>query len=369
MLCAVGDWCLPACAELDRELRAFMDASSSGSTDADAPKRVRLALDGLDRLDTAGAWLLARTLREMREAEMEVEIIDADEEHRALIDLVTGADPHKPHPELRINSFRRIVEELGAGLIVALREAFELISFFGALVSSLLVNLFRPQNWRFTSIVTHIEETGVKAVPIVTLMSFLIGIVLAYQGSSQLTQFGAEIFTVNLLAVSVLRELGILMTAIIVAGRSGSAFTAQIGMMKVNEEIDAMRVIGLEPLEVLVTPRVVALLIALPLLCFLSVVTSLVGGALVVILALDIPTAQFLQQLRSAAGIDTFLVGFVKAPVFAFLIAMVGCYEGLRVENNAESVGTQTTKAVVVTIFLVIIVDAIFSILFSILGI
>ncbi|MEZ5824731.1 MAG: ABC transporter permease [Geminicoccaceae bacterium] len=367
LLCATGDWCLPSIAALDSEVRGFL-ASLNRENDP-ARKRVRLVLDRLGRMDTAGAWLVARTIRELRTAEIEVEIIGADDEHRDLIDLVHDVDPRKPEPDEDVHTARRIVEKLGEGLIFALKEAYELVSFFGALMSSLFVNLLRPKNWRLTSVMLHIEETGVNAIPIVTLMSFLIGVVLAYQGSSQLAQFGAEIFTVNLLAVSVLRELGILMTAIIVAGRSGSAFTAQIGMMKVNEEIDAMRVIGLDPLEILVTPRVIALLIALPLLFFLAVITALAGGALVVIFALDIPTVQFMRQLQEASGLDTFLVGLVKAPVFAFLIAMVGCYEGLRVENNAASVGTQTTKSVVVTIFLVIIVDAVFSIMFSILGI
>ena len=196
-------------------------------------------------------------------------------------------------------------------------------------------------------------------------MSFLIGVVVAYQGADQLRQFGAEVFTVNLLGVSILRELGILITAIVVAGRSGSAFTAQIGTMKVNQEVDAMQTLGLDPVEILVLPRLTALVICLPLLAFYADMMALLGGAIMSLLALDISISQFVKQLQGAIKLSTFMVGMVKAPVFAFLIALVGCFEGLNVEGSAESVGRQTTLSVVEAIFLVIIFDAAFSIMFS----
>jgi phospholipid/cholesterol/gamma-HCH transport system permease protein len=192
---------------------------------------------------------------------------------------------------------------------------------------------------------------------------------MTYQGADQLRRFGAEIFTVDLLGISILREIGILLTAIVIAGRSGSAFTAQIGTMKVNQEIDALRTIGLDPIEILVVPRLLALMIALPLLAFFADMLGLFGGGLMCAVALDIAPSQFLQELDRAIAPGTFLVGLAKAPVFAFLIAMVGCYEGLSAGGSAESVGRMTTRAVVVGIFLVIVFDALFSILFSYLGV
>jgi phospholipid/cholesterol/gamma-HCH transport system permease protein len=210
---------------------------------------------------------------------------------------------------------------------------------------------------------------GINALPIVGLLSFLIGVVVAFQGADQLRQFGAEIFTVNLLGVSILRELGVLLTAILIAGRSGSAFTAQIGTMKVNQEVDALQTIGLDPVEVLVVPRVLALMIMLPILVFYANLMGLLGGMVMATTVLDISLTTFLKQLQSAVNLTTFAIGMVKAPVFAFLIALVGCFEGFNVSGSAESVGQKTTASVVEGIFLVIVFDAAFSILFSILGI
>jgi phospholipid/cholesterol/gamma-HCH transport system permease protein len=215
----------------------------------------------------------------------------------------------------------------------------------------------------------HIEQTGLNALPILGLLTFLIGVVLSFQGADQLRRFGADVFVVNLLGISILREIGVLMTAIIVAGRSGSAFTAQIGTMKVNQEVDALRTLGLDPLELLVVPRVLALMITLPLLAFFADVMGLFGGAMMTYTTQGITFAQFIKQLNSAIGLSTFVVGIVKAPVFALVIAMVGCYEGLKVSGSAESVGRLTTRSVVEGIFLVIVMDAAFSILFSLIGV
>jgi phospholipid/cholesterol/gamma-HCH transport system permease protein len=213
------------------------------------------------------------------------------------------------------------------------------------------------------------ERTGFDALPIVGLLSFLIGVVTAFQGADQLRRFGAEIFTVDLVTHSILRELGILLTAIIIAGRTGSAFTAEIGTMKVNEEIDAMTTLGLDPIEVLVLPRILALVITLPLLTFYADVMGLFGGALMSMASLDMSLAEFLARVQATATNWTFWIGMIKAPVFAFVIAMVGCFEGLKVERSAESVGRLTTQSVVEAIFLVIVLDAGFSVLFSYLGI
>jgi phospholipid/cholesterol/gamma-HCH transport system permease protein len=211
------------------------------------------------------------------------------------------------------------------------------------------------------------EQTGVNAVPIVGLLSFLIGVVLAYQGADQLRRFGAEIYTVNLLGISILRELGVLLSAIIIAGRSGSAFTAQIGTMQVNEEIDALRTLGLDPIEVLVLPRLFGLGLTLPLLVFYADFMGLLGGGLMSWAVLNINIPNFLTQLQSAISETTLWVGVVKAPFFAAIIALVGCYEGLHVTRSAESVGRLTTQSVVESIFFVIVTDAAFSIVFSVL--
>jgi phospholipid/cholesterol/gamma-HCH transport system permease protein len=222
---------------------------------------------------------------------------------------------------------------------------------------------------RWTALVYHMQASGLNALPIVGLMAFLIGVVLAFQGADQLQRFGAEIFTVNLVGVAVLREMGILITAIIVAGRSGSAYTAQIGTMKVNEEVDAMKTLGLDPMEVLVMPRILALVLVLPLLTFYADIMGLVGGAMMATATLDISPRQFIVQLQDAITPWAFWVGMIKAPIFAFIIAMVGCFEGLKVTSSAESVGLRTTKSVVEAIFLVIVLDAVFSIFFTIVGV
>jgi len=226
----------------------------------------------------------------------------------------------------------------------------------------------RPRKLRVAALVHQMEETGLNSLPIVGLLSLLIGVVFAYQGADELRRFGADVFTVNLLGVGVLRELGGLMAAIIVAGRSGSAFTAQIGTMKVNEELDAIQVGGLNLVQVLVLPRLLAIVVTLPLLTFYSNVMGLIGGAVTCHFDLGITTAVFLSQLRSAVSGGTFWLGLIKAPVFAGIIGLVGCHQGLQVERNAASVGRHTTHAVVESIFLVIVADAIFSILFSAVG-
>jgi phospholipid/cholesterol/gamma-HCH transport system permease protein len=229
--------------------------------------------------------------------------------------------------------------------------------------------VLRPGRLRVRAVIAHVERIGLHALPILGLLSFLIGVVLAYQGADQLRVYGAEIFTVNLLGVSILRELGGMMTAILVAGRSGSAFTAEIGTMKVNEEVDAMRTLGLDPVEVLVLPRLIAMVIALPLLTLFANLVALGGGAAMVVFILDIGLPQFLAQLGEAVHVSTFWAGMVKAPVFALLIGLVGCYEGLQVSSSAESVGRRTTRSVVESIFLLLVVDAAFSVVFAQLGI
>jgi phospholipid/cholesterol/gamma-HCH transport system permease protein len=362
VLRAGGVWVVAKIAALDRLVAEFDDSVSSSS--------VQIDLSEVSQLDTSGAMLFYRVAKAFESQGTKVAYTGVSESHQPLLQLVEAAE-REPHdvelpPE---NTFVLMVERVGKSVFEALAEGTALLNFFGMTIVKLLQAFKNPRRLRFVSLVYQIEQTGLNAVPIVALLSFLIGLVLAYQGADQLLQFGAEIFTVNLLAVSVLREIGVLLTAIMVAGRSGSAFTAQIGTMKVNEEVDAMQTLGLDPIEVLVLPRVNALLITLPLLAFIADLSGLLGGAVMSLSSLDLNIVQFMRQLEEAVSLKNFLVGMVKAPVFAFLIAMVGCYEGLRVSGSAESVGRMTTKSVVEAIFLVIVADAVFSIVFAVLGI
>jgi phospholipid/cholesterol/gamma-HCH transport system permease protein len=360
-LVAAGDWRVTEAASLDRALRRIAERVSAG------PLTIDLA--AVARLDSAGAWLVVRTRRSLEARGVEVRLAGLDGAKAQLVERIEAACAAPLPPPPRVAWPIRQLATLGAATQDLLVEAIELLGFFGAMLQTFAGTLVRPWRLRVTSFSAHVVRTGVEALPIVGLLSFLIGMVLAFQGASELTRFGADIFTVNLLAVSILREIGVLMTAIIVAGRSGSAFTAQIGTMVVNEEVDAMRTLGLDPMEVLVLPRVLALMVALPLLAFFANLMGLLGGGLMTLLVLDIPPTLFLEQLRTAAGPMQLFVGLVKAPVFAFVIAMVGCRNGLRVSGDAASVGRLTTQAVVTSIFLVIVIDAVFSIAFNILGI
>jgi phospholipid/cholesterol/gamma-HCH transport system permease protein len=333
------------------------------------PAAARLDLSAVEALDTAGAWILYRLARRLEHTGLTVQLTGATPAQHALLERMALPPERAALARPGVGPLRALVERAGESTIENMGEARDLLGFFGLTIVTLLRTLMNPTRLRFTAFVVHLERIGINALPIVGLLSFLIGVVLAFQGADQLRQFGAEIFTVNLLGVSVLREIGILMTAIMVAGRSGSAFTAEIGTMKVNEEVDAMTVLGLDPMEVLVLPRLLALMVALPLLGFYADMMGLLGGAIMTVMVLDISVPQFVTQLQNAVTLNTLMVGLVKAPVFAFLIGMVGCYEGLKVEGSAESVGRMTTTSVVESIFLVIVADAIFSIIFSSLGI
>ena len=360
VLTAHGRWEIEAVARFDAALRAV---------DPGPCRKVRLDLAKVKTLDSTGAWVVHRTREALRGRGLDVEIIGAKAAHNALIERVADSNPGEEAATKRRSGIRAMVERVGIGTFATLDVTKNLIAFLGLVTVAIARSISRPRRIRFTAVVANMERSGLNALPIVGLLSFLIGVVLAYQGVDQLTRFGAEIFSINLLAVSMLREIGVLMTAILIAGRSGSAFTAQIGTMKVNQEIDAMSTLGLDPMEVLVLPRIFALVITLPLLVFYSDILGLLGGAIALMVLLDMSPTQFLIQLNSAIPIGTFWVGIIKAPFFAFAIALIGCYEGLRVSGSAESVGRLTTQSVVEAIFLVLILDAGFSILFSSIGI
>lgn len=357
-----GDWSI-------RNGAAIESAVSKVIADFEHRGGGRLDLSGVDRLDTVGAILVLR-LRSALAIEGEGPVLDGiRDEHRILFQRIEEVGGERPAEPAQHGALSNLAEATGRATVGAFVEARELLNFLGLATVASARSAMHPGRIRFVSLCSHIESVGLRAMPIVGLLSFLIGIVVAYQGADQLRRFGAEIFTVNLLGVSMLREMAILMTAIIIAGRSGSAFTAQIGTMQVNEEIDAMRTMGLDPIEVLVLPRAFALLIAMPLLTVYADLMGLAGGALMSLWVLDISFVQFTERLRDAVPISAFWVGVVKAPVFGFVIALVGCREGLKVSGSAESVGRQTTRSVVISIFMVMILDAFFSIFFSAAGI
>ncbi len=320
-------------------------------------------------LDTVGAWLLLRTKRVLEHRGVAVQPINVDPEYHALVHTIDHDCRAPPVSLPPRHTFTMRLERIGRALCQALHQGYGLVGFLGLIVFETIATVLQPRRLRLAALVHQMEETGLNALPIIGLLSFLVGVVFAYQGADQLRRFGADVFTVNLLAVGVLRELGGLMAAIIVAGRSGSAFAAQIGTMNVNEEIDAIQVGGLNLTEVLVLPRLLGIILTLPLLTFYSNLMGLIGGATTCYFDLGIAVPVFLHQLHGAMTGWTFWVGLIKAPVFAGIIGLVGCQQGFQAGRSASSVGRHTTQAVVESIFLVIAADAIFSVLFSRLGV
>jgi phospholipid/cholesterol/gamma-HCH transport system permease protein len=273
------------------------------------------------------------------------------------------AKPKSDHPIIELfETFGKITTEAG-------KTTYGIIALIGEIGIRFGYNLIHPRSFRFHSIIRHIEETGLRALPIIGLLAVLISMVIAYQAATQLQKFGANIFTIDLTVISLLREMGVLVTAIMIAGRSGSAFAAEIGVMKLREEIDALKTMGFNPVEILVLPRLIAMMITLPILTFFADLMGLAGGGLISVLLLDIPLDQYIDRVEMVAKPTMFFVGLIKAPVFAFVITIIGTYQGMNVSGSAESVGKLTTVAVVQSIFLIIMLDALFSILFSTLGI
>ncbi|UOA27235.1 MlaE family lipid ABC transporter permease subunit [Pseudosulfitobacter sp. DSM 107133] len=334
-----------------------------------AREATMIDLGGLTRMDTAGAWLVVDLQSRLSTAGRTPTLEGASEAQAQLIETVRHSMPPADTVEVLRPSLADRLEILGRTVVGGARKAVALVSFLGQVVATLAGIVIHPGRLRLTSLVHHCQEVGLNAVPIVALMAFLIGVVLAFQGATQLRQFGAEVFVVDLIAISVLRELGILLTAIIVAGRSGSAFTAAIGSMKMREEIDAMRTIGLDPVTILVVPRVLALMFMLPALGFIADIAGLVGGAVMSWIDLGVSPAVFQSRLVSNTDVWHFGVGMIKAPFFALIIGIIGCFEGLRVGGDAESLGRLTSTSVVLSIFMVIVADAMFSIFFAIVGV
>lgn len=356
-LVVAGDWTLDHLPRLLDAVRALgPETGMAGAAGIDAR--------ALGRLDTAGASLLLEL-----GARPEADAAAWSGAQRALLAAVARAAETPPvHPE-ETNGLADVLAHTGRAVAAVGRKALALLGFVGLVLSAFARTLAQPRRWRLTSLVVHIEQAGLDAVPIVSLLSFSIGAVIAFLGATVLKNFGATVFTVELVTVSFLREFGVLLTAILVAGRSGSAFTAQIGSMKAREEVDAIRTLGLSPVEVLVLPRVLALLVALPLLAFIAMLSGIFGGAMVSVLALDISPTLFVSRFQQTTDVSHFWVGLSKAPLFAFLVACIGCLEGFKVSGSAESVGEHTTSSVVQSIFSVILVDALAAIFFMELGV
>ena len=323
----------------------------------------------VQRLDTAGAWAIVSLQRHQRAKGHPGNIIGGSSLQDSLIETLDHHMPPKADPVIRDITMIERLDKWGRIVVAAARETLATFGFMGQVVAALFTLARHPSRIRWTSLTHHMQQVGLNAVPIVTLMAFMIGVVLAFQGAAQLRQFGAEVFVVDLISISILRELGILLTAIIVAGRSGSAFTAAIGSMKMREEIDAMRTLGLDPIEVLVVPRVLALILMLPVLGVIANFAGLFGGALMSWIELGVSPGVFQARLAETTDVWHFGVGMIKAPFFALIIGIVGCYEGTQVRGDAESLGHLTSNSVVIAIFLVITTDALFSIFFAVMGV
>lgn len=348
-----GDWTLEHFAAQRREVEQVLKQRRSGEA---------LGIHNLGRLDTAGAGLLSSLLSADDLKRLSVEL---PPEQSALLQTVANALSRPwEHHEAPSFGLREELAQIGAGVESVYRLQTTLLGFVGLTLEALAATIWRPRRWRLTSLFVHMEQTGFNALPIVSLLTFMVGAVVAFLGATILAEFGATVFTVNLVAFSFLREFGVLLAAILVAGRTGSAFAAHIGSMKANEEIDAIRTLGLNPIELLVLPRVIAMMITLPILTFVAMISGLVGGLVVCVTALDISALMYITILQRDIDISHFFVGMSKAPIFAFVIAVIGCLEGFKVEGSARSVGEHTTSSVVQSIFLVIFLDALAALFF-----
>jgi phospholipid/cholesterol/gamma-HCH transport system permease protein len=360
-LAAAGSWTAPHAGELERLV-------DSVAGEASKAKNVSIDMKDVQEFDTFGAWLLERLTRQWTWAGRETVIVGMPEHDRDLLaemHTVNRAPPAQPKHENQIVGFLagvgRAAAEFGRGLIV-------FADMLGAIGVATARVLTRPRDFRFTSTVNQLDRVAWQAVPIILLITFLIGGIIAQQGIFHFRKFGAELYAIDLVGILVLREIGVLIVAIMVAGRSGSSYTAEIGSMKMREEIDALRTMGFDPVEVLILPRIIVLIIALPILTFLGSMAALYGGGLVAWLYGGISPDIYMSRLTEAISLTHFKVGMIKAPFMGLVIGVVACAEGLRVKGSAESLGLQTTASVVESIFLVIVLDGLFAIFFASIG-
>jgi len=355
---ASGSWIAGEAPELEALTGSIAEQAAGAA-------KVEIDLTGVTRLDTLGAKVVDRTREDLVARGVHVDLRLADEAQRVLIEEVAAhrREPAEPHPAS--NAFIDLLADVGGVMRGVLHDVVDINAFTGAVVMTGLRLLTGRARMRTAALVTQIELMAFRGVPIIALISFLVGAIVAQQTIFQLQRFGATVFVVDLLGILMLREVGLLLAAIMVAGRSGSAITAELGSMKMREEIDAMRVMGLDPMEVLILPRLLALMIGLPLLTFLASIAGIFGGGLVAWTYGGITPATFLDRLRDSIGLNTFLVGLIKAPFMALMIAVIACIEGMKVEGSAESLGRKTTSSVVKSIFTVIVVDGLFAMFFA----
>lgn len=347
-----GNWSIENSAAIIDEIKSLPKNTLSG---IDAAKA--------DKMDSWGAYYLKELIERYNVK------ATTNQDQQKLLDFLPDNSPSPIKLPQSSSHFVESFSFVGEKSIHAVQEIAGVLNFIGETSIRFVKNFAHPKSFRFHSIIRHINETGIRAVPIIGLLAVLISMVISYQAATQLQKFGASIFTVDLTVISLLREMAVLVTSIMVAGRSGSAFAAEIGVMKLREEVDALRTMGMDPIEVLVLPRVIALMITLPILTFLSIIVGLIGGCIISVALLDIPVDQYISRVQTVAKPTMFFVGMIKAPVFAFIIAIIGTYQGMNISGSAESVGKLTTVSVVQSIFLVIMADAIFSIIFAQLGI
>jgi phospholipid/cholesterol/gamma-HCH transport system permease protein len=348
MLEASGEWTLASVQQIEKLLRRVP-----------VDKKIIWDLSGVEDFDSAGVLLFIEYFRALKK-KTEIELIGYTQSQKEMYDLLIGHTVESV--PVRKSSF---LEELGESTAEVFSDIRDFITFLGHLFSTLFNTIFNPRNIRLKEMVYHIHHSGFNALMIIGLTSFLVGMVIAYQGAVQLAKFGADIFIVDTVGISIVRELGPMITAIVIAGRSGSAYTAEIGAMKITEEIAAMRTMGFDPYNFLVLPRIFALMISLPLLIFFSDMMGIFGGMVASQMQLNISMAQFVDRLYEVLELKHYVLGMIKGPVFAFVIAAVGCFRGFQVSDNTESLGLHTTASVVNSIFLVIAFDALFSVIYT----
>ena len=346
-------------------LEALSDAVAD---ELDRSKSVKLDMAGVHELDTLGAWLLEKISRRAATAGHPTEVVGIADNYTGLIEEVRQVNRCNPVPAPALNPVVARVNDVGRSAVGAREDIGAFLQMLGSLFLALLGVLRRPRSLRLTSLVYQLYKVGWQAIPIIGLITFLIGAIIAQQGFFHFRKFGADSYVVDMVGILVLRELGVLIVAIMVAGRSGSAYTAELGSMMMREEIDALSTMGLDPVEVLILPRIVALVCALPILSFIGSMTALYGGGLVAQFYGDMSPAIYIARLHDAVSVTSFKVGVIKAPFMALAIGIVACSEGLRVKGSAESLGRQTTTSVVKSIFLVIVLDGLFAVFFASIG-
>jgi len=342
--------------------------SGSLNAEIDRARKLKLDMAGVGELDTLGAWLLEKLSRRATAAGHPAEIVGVADNFAGLIEEVHQVNRHNPPLQRLPNPVLAKLDDIGRATLGARQDITAFLQMLGALFVAVLGFLRRPASLRLTSLVFQLYRVGFQAIPIMVLITFLIGAIIAQQGFFHFRKFGADSYVVDMVGILVLRELGVLIVAIMVAGRSGSAYTAELGSMKMREEIDALSTMGLDPVEVLILPRVVALILAVPILSFIGSIAALYGGGLVAQLYGDMAPAIYVARLHDAVSVTSFKVGIIKAPFMALAIGVVACSEGLRVKGSAESLGKQTTTSVVKSIFLVIVLDGLFAVFFASIG-